>query len=207
MNKVARKLTNHMSSQLRSWRRTKSHIPKVSISGAKTSLTDLEESPTGLWRLGNRIGAVTLAALVGGVLVYMQPAVAQAPPLTFEVLAGGFSSERVRINAKGPSDILQTKIVIQPGADTGWHSHPGAVIVVVKTGALTEFHSNGCVTVHPAGSVFLESEGEAHRVINESSVPSESYATFIIPPGSQPLQPAADPGSTVCGSNGGNRQH
>jgi len=209
MNKVARKLSNHLSLQLGNWERTKSHIlGEASISRARTSLTDPEDSPTGLCRrrLRNRLGAATMAAVVGGVLAYMQSAVAQAPPLTFEVLAGGFTSDRVRINAKGPSDVLQTKIVIQPGADTGWHSHPGAVIVVVKTGALTEFHGNGCVSVHPAGSVFLESEGEVHRVINESSVTSESYATFIIPPGSQPLQPAADPANVVCGS-GGNRQH
>jgi quercetin dioxygenase-like cupin family protein len=94
--------------------------------------------------------------------------------------------------------------VVQPGGDTGWHSHPGPVIVVVKTGAVTQFHSNGCVSVHAAGSVFFESEGEVHRVVNESSVPSESYATFILPHGSPPLQPAADPGSAVCRPGQGN---
>jgi quercetin dioxygenase-like cupin family protein len=139
---------------------------------ATTNSTDLAQFRAGFRfrRARNCISAVTLATLLGGFLFYMRSAVAQAPPLTFELLAGGFSPDhRVHINAKGPSDILQTKIVVQPGGDTGWHTHPGPVIVVVKTGAATEFHSNGCVSVHPAGSVFFESEGEVHKVINETS--------------------------------------
>ena len=87
--------------------------------------------------------------------------------------------------------------MFQPGGETGWHTHPGPVVVVVKSGALTEYHSNGCVTVHPAGSVFFESEGEVHRAINQTGEVIEVYATFISPAGSQPLQPAADPGG-VC---------
>ena len=196
MNKVARKLTSVMGLDLgRSWARRKPPI--------------FGESRTGLRfrRARNRISVIAIVAVLGGVLVYMRSAIAQVPALTFELLAAGSSLERIRINQKGPSDILQTKIVLQPGGDTGWHTHPGPVIVVVKTGAVTEFHSNGCVSVHPAGSVFLESEGEVHRVINQTSAAGEAYATFILPPGSQPLYPAADPGNAVCGSEPGNLKH
>jgi len=174
---------------------------EFSIRSGNNNPTHLAQSRTGLRfrRVRNCISAVAIATLLGGSLVYMRSAVAQAPPLTFEVLAGGFSPERrVRLQAKGPSDVLQTKIVVQPGGDTGWHTHPGPVIVVVKTGAVTEFHSNGCVSVHPAGSVFFEVPGEVHKVMNQSPVVGEAYATFILPAGSQPLQPAPDPGSRVC---------
>jgi quercetin dioxygenase-like cupin family protein len=203
MNKVAKKLTfTTMGLEpTSSWSRRKSQIfGESSIRSGNGNPTDFVQSQPGLRsrRFRNSISAVAIAALLGGSFVYLRPALAQVPALTFEVLAGGFSPERIRINEKGPSAILQTKIVVQPGGDTGWHTHPGPVIVVVKTGAVTEFHSNGCVSVHPAGSVFLESAGEVHKVINEGSDASESYATFIIPPGSQPLQPAADPGNAVC---------
>jgi quercetin dioxygenase-like cupin family protein len=149
-------------------------------------------------RLTLGIGGV---ALLAGSLVYIGPAIAQVPPLAFELLAGGRSPGRIRINAKAPSDVLQTKLVFQPGADTGWHKHPGYVIAVVKSGALTEFHDNGCVSVHAAGSVFLEEPGEAHKAINQSGVVVEAIATFIVPAGTQPqdlLQPVPDPGSRPC---------
>jgi len=203
MNKVARKLTlTALGLELgRSWARRKSRVGgESSIRAGNNNSIDVARSQNGprFRRRRNGISAVALAAVLGGSLAYLRSSLAQVPALTFELLAGGSIHERVRINEKGPSDILQTKIVVQPGGDTGWHTHPGPVVVVVKSGAVTEFHSNGCVSVHAAGSVFLESAGEVHKVINEGSVPSESYATFILPPGSQPLQPAGDPGNAVC---------
>jgi quercetin dioxygenase-like cupin family protein len=147
-------------------------------------------------------------ALAGGHVSPLPAAFAQVPPVGLEVLAAGFSPERrIRIRAAGPSDVLQTRIVVQPGGDTGWHTHPGPVVVVVKSGTLTEYHENGCVSTYQEGSVFLESPGEAHRVINDGPVVSESYATFLIPHGSQPLQPAADPGPVACEADRDRHHH
>jgi hypothetical protein len=81
------------------------------------------------------------------------------------------------------------------------------VIVVVNSGTLTEYHENGSVSIYQEGSVFFESEGEAHRVINQGTVESEGYATFLIPHGSQPLQPAADPGPVTCQPRGDRDHH
>jgi quercetin dioxygenase-like cupin family protein len=89
--------------------------------------------------------------------------------------------------------VLQSLLVFQPGGDTGWHIHPGPVVVVVKSGALTEYHSDGSVTVHPAGSVFFEERDEVHRAVNETGTVVEVYATFISPAGTQPLIPAPAP--------------
>ena len=93
--------------------------------------------------------------------------------------------------------LLQALLVFQPGGDTGWHTHPGPVVVVVKNGALTEYHRNGCITVHPAGSVFFEKKDEVHRAINQTGGAVEVYVTFISPAGAPPLIPAVDPGG-VC---------
>lgn len=118
--------------------------------------------------------------------------------LQINALAQGLSTDHVvNLHAKGPNDVLQSLLVFQPGGDTGWHYHPGPVIVVVKSGALTETHSNGCMEVHPAGSVFFETDGEVHRALNQTSGVTEVYATFISPSGAQPLIPTADPGG-VC---------
>ena len=150
------------------------------------------------------IAAMLLALLValGGYAGYLAPVFAQAPPVALELLAAGFSpAKHIRLRAKGPTDVLQTKIVLQPGGDTGWHTHPGPVIVVVNSGTLTEYHENGCISTYQQGSVFFESPGEAHRVVNGGSVASEAYATFLLPHGTQPLEPAADPGPAVCGTD------
>lgn len=129
----------------------------------------------------------------GGRAVHAQPQLLQ-----IVALAQGYNSEHeVEIHSKGPSDVLQSELVFQPGGDTGWHTHPGPVVVVVKSGALTEVQSNGCIVVHPAGSVFFETKGEVHRAFNQTGGVTDVYATFISPVGAQPLLPAADPGA-VC---------
>ena len=140
------------------------------------------------WRLSAALIATVALGLIGIVA-------AQVPPLQIIPLAQGFSHQReIELELKGPSDVLQSLLVFQPGGDTGWHTHPGPVVVVVKSGALTEYESNGCVVVHPAGSVFFESKGEVHRAVNQTGVVTEAYATFLSPAGAQPLIPASDPG-------------
>jgi quercetin dioxygenase-like cupin family protein len=125
---------------------------------------------------------------------------AQVAPLEIRALAQGYAPEKeIELELRGPSDVLQSLLVFQPGGDTGWHTHPGPVIVVVKSGALTEYEDNGCVVVHPAGSVFFESKGKVHRAVNQTGVVSEVYATFLSPAGAQPLIPASDPGGRCPG--------
>jgi quercetin dioxygenase-like cupin family protein len=140
---------------------------------------------------------LAVSVLLAGALASAQGAAAQTIGLDIIPLAQGFSTEHeIRIHASGPNDVLQARLVFQPDGETGWHTHPGPVIVVVKNGALTEFHKNGCVSVHPAGSVFFESAGEVHRAINQTGQVVEVDATFISPAGAPPLQPAPDPGGS-----------
>jgi quercetin dioxygenase-like cupin family protein len=149
------------------------------------------------WNSKKLAAAVALAGLALG-LVGLGVARAQTSGLQIIALAQGFSSENnLNLHVKGPSDVLQSLLVFQPGGDTGWHTHPGPVVVVVKTGALTEIHSNGCVTVHPAGSVFFETQDEVHRAFNQTGGETQAYVTFISPAGNPPLIPASDPGG-VC---------
>jgi len=141
------------------------------------------------WGLGaTGLVAALALGLIGSIA-------AQVSPLQIIPLAQGYSQEKdIELELKGPSDVLQSVLVFQPGGDTGWHTHPGPVVVVVKSGALTEYESNGCVVVHPAGSVFFEAKGQVHRAVNQTGVVSEVYATFLSPAGAQPLIPASDPG-------------
>jgi quercetin dioxygenase-like cupin family protein len=97
---------------------------------------------------------------------------------------------------KGATDVLQTDLIFQPGATTGWHVHPGPVVVVIKSGALTEIQRDGCMIVHQSPSAFFESPDEVHNVVNQTGVVTEVLATFLSPAGTQPLIPVPDPGNT-----------
>ncbi|HEY3837589.1 MAG TPA: cupin domain-containing protein [Bryobacteraceae bacterium] len=147
-----------------------------------------------LWGLG---AAALVAACLLGVFARGH-ADAQVSPVQINALAQGHNTQnKATLHVFGPSDVLQTQLVFQPGGAVGWHMHPGPVVVVVNTGALTEIHSDGCTTQHPAGSVFFEEAGVVHNAVNQTSGVTEVYATFISPTGAQPLIPVPDPG-TVC---------
>lgn len=156
--------------------------------------TDGYSRRRGLLRLG---AATLLATLAVGVLM-KSDAHGQPAPLQIIPLAQAYSPDHnVILHLKGPTDVLQTELIFQQRASTGWHYHPGPVVVMIATGALTEIHSNGCMTVHQAGSAFFEDANVVHNVVNYAGVVTEVYATFLSPTGAQPLIPAADPGS-VC---------
>ncbi|HVI80722.1 MAG TPA: hypothetical protein VM715_21735, partial [Candidatus Acidoferrum sp.] len=43
---------------------------------------------------------------------------------------------------KGASDLYVQNNVIQAGADSGWHSHPGSNLVIVTAGTVTDYESD-----------------------------------------------------------------
>ena len=143
------------------------------------------------------IGAAAFVAAFAFV-VFVGDARGQLAGVQIIPLAQGSSPDKnVVLHIKGPSDVLQADLIFQPGGQTGWHTHPGPVVVVIKSGALTEIHKNGCTTVHPAGSVFFEKANEIHNAANQTGGVTEVYATFLFPAGTQPLIPATNPGN-VC---------
>lgn len=98
------------------------------------------------------------------------------------------------------------QIVLAPGGQTGWHSHPGPVVVVVVKGELTLFsgeHSgrphSGChVETYTAGQAFVDSgQGHAHLAANLSGTENaEVWATYFdVPPGGAFRLDAPDPGA------------
>lgn len=142
--------------------------------------------------------AAALAGLLALSPIAVRVAYGQTSLLQITALAQGANPEHnLNLHVQGPTDVLQSLLTFQPGGDTGWHTHPGPVVVAVKNGALTEIHFNGCVTVHPAGTSFFETKDEVHRAVNQTGEIVEAYVTFISPAGAQPLIPANDPGN-VC---------
>jgi len=94
---------------------------------------------------------------------------------------------KARLRSTSNSDVLVSNVVVVPGGTSGWHSHPGPVVIIVKTGALTFYHDNGhggCTTrVYQAGGVYFEKGGEIGTLINEGNVEGTLTVSFFLPAG------------------------
>ena len=94
-----------------------------------------------------------------------------------------WNSDRVKFQTKGPTYVRVQKIVIAPGGYSGWHHHPGIVIVTVASGQVTFTNSDCSSTTYgaglPAGSAFVEGGDDPGQA---SSVGGATvYATFVAP--------------------------
>ena len=111
----------------------------------------------------------------------------------------------VEIKTKDSTDIAVSNVVVAPGGTSGWHTHPGPVFVVVKTGTITFYragkhsgldadeenpnnaaHGPTCSrTVYPAGSAFVEVPAPGHVMLakNEGGTEATITATYFAPAG------------------------
>ncbi len=110
------------------------------------------------------------------------------------------SKAGIKLKTKQALDFVTQQITIAPGGTTGWHSHPGPVLVTVKSGALTLVYANdptcGGRTYH-AGESFVDRGDETvHTALNLGSSNVELWATYLVPgaPGTPFRLDAPDPG-------------
>ena len=110
---------------------------------------------------------------------------------------GHAGSWNVVLQTNGPSDFVVQYSGYVPGGYTGWHSHPGPVLVTVKRGIATWYEaSDPACTPHdyPSGSAFVEPAGSVHTVQNESpSEQLELITTYIVPVGVATRQDESQP--------------
>ena len=133
--------------------------------------------------------AVTALATPGsGVLsatVFARASFQDPVDIKFKIKSG--SQEVLKVLDTRETVVQQ--IVLSPGGQTGWHSHPGPVIVLVKAGALTFYggHDPECGSrTYTAGQAFIDSgQGHVHIARNESaSADLELWAVYFdVPPG------------------------
>jgi len=94
-------------------------------------------------------------------------------------------------NAPDAGEVVVQEVTIGPGGTTGWHSHPGPVVVVVKQGTLTYIRADGGVcsaTPYSAGTAFVDpGQGHAHTAFNFGTENLVLYATYFdVPVGGSP---------------------
>jgi quercetin dioxygenase-like cupin family protein len=71
-----------------------------------------------------------------------------------------------------------------PGGTTGWHRHPGVVMIAVTEGTGTFYGADCTSTIYSAEDVFVETgEDSAAVVRNETDSPFVITVTFVVPRG------------------------
>jgi len=144
-------------------------------------------------------GVAAIAALVVTAL-FVVPALATPPSGLVNILLGrGTDASDGTLPIQVGTDIVMAQITVDPGGSSGWHSHPGGAIIVVKQGTPTVYRSIGgqCrSTTYGAGDAFIERPGEVDDVLNAGTAPYVLYVTFPrVPPGGSARTDEPDPGT------------
>lgn len=143
-------------------------------------------------------GALAFFALGGSAAAHggaTAPAAQPTEPVVTP-LAAALVPGPIHLNRTARSNVVTARLDFAPGASAGWHTHAGAVLVQVTSGAITLRHpSHGrCLTnVVRAGHGFFEQPGAVHIAVNRGRHAATVVATFVLPPGTQPEDRAPVP--------------
>jgi len=135
-----------------------------------------------------------------GVAAYTGIALATAPSgLTNTPLARGIFSSDGTLPLQAGADVVMAQITVVPGGSSGWHSHPGGAIIVIKEGELTVHRAIGSqcqVDTYSAGQAFVERPGEVDQVVNTGTIPYTVFVTFPrVPHGDSARTDEPNPGT------------
>ena len=116
---------------------------------------------------------------------------------TAMVLARGTLAEKVKVNVGGvkiqtkrPVDVATLQVTFaKGGGSAGWHTHPGPVFVVIKSGEISVWNENCEKTVYGPGEVFFEEGPKASNLVKNEDPDTDAVVvgTFIVPVGAAPL--------------------
>jgi quercetin dioxygenase-like cupin family protein len=145
-----------------------------------------------------RMGVVALVVVLGGAMT----AIALANPGTSTSLILAPRStlsesiqandNRIKFQTKDPTDLVTQQVTFATGTDSGWHHHPGVILVLVKAGTVTVHDENCQTTAYSAGHAFIEGGTAPMMVSNEGSETAVDVATQVAPAGS-PFRIEDDP--------------
>jgi hypothetical protein len=100
-----------------------------------------------------------------------------------------FNSDRVKFQTKDPTTVRVQKLVWIAGAFSGWHHHPGVIIVTVQSGSVTVEDSDcNSVTYGPGlpdGAVFVEGGDDPIQVTSAGG--ATEYAMQVAPTANPPV--------------------
>jgi quercetin dioxygenase-like cupin family protein len=134
------------------------------------------------------LGAITVIAGAGATVALAYPGNATTTILGHRATLSDsvqVNQDRIKFQTKDATDVLVQTITFQPQATSGWHFHPGIVIVVVESGQVTTHDANCQSATYGPHQSFVESGTLPFMVSNESTTDKAVvYATLVVPAGS-----------------------
>ncbi|MET9440288.1 cupin domain-containing protein [Streptomyces sp. NPDC006610] len=132
-----------------------------------------------LSRHGKVLTTLAAAAVLAGVA---QVAVASpAHDLTAVTTAEGEFIQPHDLRVRNVTDVVEQTLTIQPGGDTGWHIHPGLVVLTVQKGTITRRNADCTEEVFPQGTSFIKQGNMPLNGVNEGTEPIELHLTYLKP--------------------------
>ena len=147
-------------------------------------------------RIATGAAGLTAAAAVAVSLPAELAAATSGSGASSEVIAQGTTADQVHVQSTGPTRMVFQRVTIQPGGYTGWHWHPGPLLVVVEQGTLTHYDRHCGVQTYGAGDAFEELSGsnEVHMGANHGSDDVVLDVTYVLPADATLREDAPAPG-------------
>ena len=95
------------------------------------------------------------------------------------------NTDRIKFQTKDGTDVATYSVSYDAGGFSGWHTHPGLVLVTVQSGSVIRYI--GCSSwTYVAGQSFVESDEQAVGAVGNASAtePAVVLATQVTPRGS-----------------------
>lgn len=131
--------------------------------------------------VGVVVATVALATPPAGVVSNVMLAQgATVIPLSEKISVG--DNWAVILEDKGQSEFYFQDLVVGPGGRTGWHSHPGLLLITVKEGSVDWYDKDCAKRSYTAGQSFTES-AEPHNVLNPGPGNTRLLIAYIVKKG------------------------
>ena len=102
----------------------------------------------------------------------------------------------VQLEDKGQSEFYFQDLTVGPGGYTGWHSHPGILLITIKEGSV-DFYDKDCAKhTYATGQSFTEG-AEPHTAMNRGTGNARLLVAYIIKKGEPRRIEAPQP---ACGA-------
>ena len=146
--------------------------------------------PVSLKHAATAVLMATVSAVPAPLLASPGGGITAETYVTGKLVAGNQqNSDRVKFQTKDDTAVRVQKLTFSPGGFTGWHHHPGIVIVTVQSGTIQMMHSDCSIHEYgqgmPHGSVFIEGEQRVHEA--SSAGGAVVFATYVAPDANPPV--------------------
>jgi quercetin dioxygenase-like cupin family protein len=145
-----------------------------------------------------RLPILVVASLMGTVAFAATTLATPDSGLTRAPYGRGVHAEAGTVEIEAGKETVVYSLTLASGGSTGWHTHPGAVIFVVKSGTLTQYGLDGpaCTAqTLEAGQAYIAPAHAHHPHLfrNDGPEPLDVVVTaFNAPPG-QPTRSDSEP--------------